>query len=39
MKLKQDAYVQNVTKTTRRQFVKSSLQEQDIDRELFQDSL
>ena len=31
MKLKQDAYIQNVTKTTHRKFSKSSLQEQDID--------
>ena len=35
MKLKQEAYVHNVTKTTREQFDKSSLQEQNIDREVF----
>ena len=39
MKLKKDAYVHNVTKTTRRQFDKSSRQEQNVDREVFQVSL
>ena len=39
MKLKQDAYVQNFTKTARRQFGKSSLQEQDINKKVFQVSL
>jgi hypothetical protein len=39
MKLKQNAYVQNVTKITRRQLNKSSLQEQGLDREGFQVSL
>ena len=39
MKLKQDAYVQYVTKTTHRQFGKSSLQEHDVDMEVFQVSM
>ena len=34
MKLKQDEYVQNVTKTTCRQFGKSSLQGQNVYREV-----
>jgi hypothetical protein len=36
MKLKQDAYVHNVTKTTHGQFDKSSLQEQDVNKEVIQ---
>ena len=36
MKVNKNAYVQNGTKTTRRQFGKSSLHEQKIDREVFQ---
>ena len=36
MKVNQNANVQNGTKTTHRQFGKSSLQEQIIDREVFQ---
>ena len=39
MKLKQNAYVQNDTKTTHKQLRRSSLQEQDIEWEIFQVSL
>ena len=39
MKVNQNANVQNGTKTTRGQFGKSSLQEQIIDRDVFQVSL
>ena len=39
MKVNQNAYVQYVTKTTHGQFGKSSLQEHDVDKEVFQVSL
>jgi hypothetical protein len=39
MKVKKNAYVQYVTKTTRGQFDKSSLQEQNIDKDVFQVSM
>ena len=39
MKVNQNANVQNGTKTTRMQFGKSSLQEQIIDKDVFQVSL
>lgn len=39
LEIKHDAYVQNLTKTIYRQYGKSSLQEQDVEREVFQVSL
>jgi hypothetical protein len=39
MKLKQNEYVKNATKTTHGKLVKSSLQEQGLEREVFQVSL